>query len=561
MKIAATARPAHPATGLEEYWTVRAADEALVWDGFCTGPSVLEPAAVEGLCRRLLGISPAELPAASAAGLAPPANPASPRVFLHSDTPELRGFEGDLDAVRSGRRPLDFTAYKEARSPYLARPGDLAVGRIRPWRDNCVAAGVPMLPVPDLGHYYLSHALLVLAERHLRAPVPAITALIRRFAEAPDTVAALYAFEPEIQIVLLWLRAQAGLDVLRTDANPPDVAAAWNRKDVLHPTVDVALDMPPPADADGPAWLAREAARSGLGQALGAATPVFPGYTIPRAGVERGRFVRQVLRAGELLRARHGLDRGCLKPSEAGDGARITLDIPLADTARLTALAEQAWGNGDAYLLEPHVRYLGSTLGGEPIAATPSAHIRAGALAPGMTLQFTRGTSWKGNIYIDADSAPGVGLDRAVYREARAAVEALTAAFAAAGQGLVTAGYDVGIGRLGGPVWGERVLLGMQDLNVSFTGAECLRAYMDRHADGPCPAASRVVRPAPHATVPVLAKALSALAPTACEADVVAAVPDRWGMIALRGADARDAAERVLNLRDALLDRGLLLPL
>ncbi len=560
IKITPFDRAPHPITGLERRWQIHTdAGETLDWDGFCTGPVALAPAEVERACQTLLGLELAALPAATAAGLAAPASGASPRVSMHSETPDLNGLRGDIDAVRRGAHPLDFTAYKEGRAPYLARPGDLALGRIRPWRDNCLAAGVERLTLPDLDHYYLSHALLALAERHQHTPVPALTALIDRFAARPDTVASVYALETELQIFLLWLRAEAGLDVLRTDANPSEVGRAWNRKDVLHPTVRVAVDIAPPATLDG--WLVLEAARSPLARALEHAAPVFPGYTIERAGVERAGFVRDVLRAAELLTARHGLTRGCLKPSEAGDGARITLDIALADTARLTALAEDAWTNGDAYLLEPHVDYLATTIGDERLTATPSAHIRAGALAPGLTLQFTRGTSWKGNIYIDADSAPTVGLDAAAYRDARAAVEALTAAFTAADAGLVTAGYDVGLGRLGGPVWGDRTVLGIQDLNVSFTGAECLRAYMDRHADGPCPAASRVVRPAPHATVAALGAALAEIAPPDAEADVVASVPGRWGMIALRGADARDATARILKTRDALLDRGLIVPI
>lgn len=566
MEILSIDRPSpHPTSGLRTRW--RLADSVgstLDWDGFCTGPRVLGPDRIAHLCQTLLGLPLAELPQASEAGLgiAPGALATPPRVFLHSTTPDLNAFEGDVDAVRTGRRPLDFTTYKEARSPYLARPGDLAVGRTLPWRQSCEIAKVEMLPLDDCEHYYLSHALLALAERHTRAPIPSMSALIERFSSAPGTVASLYAFESELQIFLLWLRAQAGLDVLYTDANPPRVAQAWNRKDVLHPTVSRAASLEAHAGSSGPAWLALESSRSELSARLGHAAPVYPGYTIPRRGVDITTFVAEVLAAAKMLRARHGLTRGCLKPSEAGDGARITLDVDLRDVTRLTALAEAAFPNGDAYLLEAQVHYLQARIGRERVLATPSAHIRAGLLAPGLTLQFSRGTSWKGNIYLDEASCASVGLDRPAYREAREAVEALTAAFTAAGQGLVTAGFDVGVGRLLGPVWGERQVVGVQDLNVSFTGAECLRAYMDRHgmrAEAPCYGASRVVRPAPGTTVRRLAAALAEVAPPEAEANAVAAVPDRWGMFALRGGDALAAARGALDVRDALLDRGVLL--
>ena len=565
----------HPSTGLGRRWLVETADGSQIeWDGFCTGPVALTTTEIADLCQRLLGVSIADIPALSANLLGSPSTDGvrAPRVFLHSTTPDLNSLAGDLSAVRHGRRSLDFTTYKETRAPYLARPGDLAVGRTRPWRENCRVLDVSALALPDVEHYYMSHALLSLAGRHLDAPVAEMTALIQRFADAPDTVASVYALETELQIFLLWVRAQAGIDVLRTDANPTSVAQAWNRKDVLHPSVAAAEALAPPTDADGPAWLAVESAASPLHRRLGHAAPLFPGYTVERRDREQADFVQQVLRAAQLLRTRHGLSLGCLKPSESGDGARIALGIDLADQQRLTALAEEAWSHGDPYLLEAHVDYVRSELrvdgdGAEAITerllATPSAHVRAGRLAPGLTLQFMAGSSWKGNIYIDERNASTLGLAPEHYAQARRAIEELDAGFRAAGEGLTTAGVDLGIGRLGGPAWGERVLIGVQDLNVSFTGAECLRAYMDRFAAGdelPC-AASRVVRPHPGTDLDQLTRALRERAPADANAQVVAAVPDRWGMIAMSGATPDEAARRVMACQQALIADGVLLPL
>lgn len=552
----------HPDTGLDRSWRVQPQPgETLTWDGFYTGPEFIAEDELERLCRRLLGASLAELPALGAAGLGPPRadGAPAPRVLLHSTTPDLNTLQGDLHALRVGQRALDCTTYKEARAPFLARPGDLAVGRTRPWRQACAAHGVEALDVRELDHYYLSHALLRCAERHVEAPVPEMQSLIARFAAAPDTVAAVYALEVELQVFLLWLRAQAGIERLRTDANPAAIGEAWNRKEVLHPSVDEALALRVAGEATGEAWLRAESERSGLTLALGRRFPVFPGYTLERRGRDAADFARQAVDAARLLRTRHGLRLGCLKPSESGDGARITLGVPLEDEARLAELARAGWANGDAYLLEAHVRYAEVEVEGERLLLTPSAHVRARALAPGLTLQFMKGTSWKGNVYLEHTSASGLGLSGERYAELRRTMEGLVEAFRSADQELVTAGVDLGVGALDGPTWGAQPLVGVQDLNISFTGAECLRAYMDRNPDVGG-AVTRVVRPAPGVDMSALSRALGELAPSDARPVVVASVPDRWGMFAVCGADPRHAVAEALRCQRALLDRGLLIP-
>lgn len=555
---------AHPLTGLRDTWIVTTENgESAHWDGFHTGPLTLKNEDVSSLCEELLGIGMNEMRRESGRLLRPVPSDGKRRsqVLLHSTTPDLKAFEGDLESIRQGVHPHDFTTYKEARSPYLAGPGDLAVGRTRPWQATAAARGVEALVLPDSDHYYLSHALLHLTQRHRQTQVPEIAHLIERFRQDPETVVSLYAFEDEFRIFLLWLLAEAELEVLFTDTNPPAIAAAWNRKDVLHPTVEAALRLPAPEGTrQGAKWLALESAASGLQKALGFSAPVFPGYTLERQGTDISTFVLRTLEAAQLLGSRHGLEKGCLKPSEAGDGARITTGIDLEDEAALAELAKYAWPNGDDYLLEAHIQYLGTEIDGEAIHATPSAHIRGGRLDPGLTLQFMRGTSWKGNIYVDDASAESVGLPVDAYRMAREAVEDLDEAFRRAGQGLISAGIDIGIGRLGGSVWGDAILAGIQDLNISFTGANCLRAYMDRQScrEGVAPfAASKVVRPHPSGNLQSITDALRSMAPAEADAQAIAMVPDRWGMIAARGENARQAAAQVLAYERGLQAQGL----
>jgi hypothetical protein len=57
-----------------------------------------------------------------------------PRLMVHSTTPYASSFETDLTAMVEGRPLLDLTTYVETRGLYLARSGDLVVGRTQPWR-------------------------------------------------------------------------------------------------------------------------------------------------------------------------------------------------------------------------------------------------------------------------------------------------------------------------------------------------------------------------------------------------------------------------------------------
>ncbi len=534
------------------------------WTGLQTGPLTLSPSQVEAICQELLGHGTAEVAARAEVTLRPVrAEEASlPSLFLHSTTPELKTFDGDADALIRGTQGGDFTTYKEARSVYLARPGDLVIGRTQSWRAAVAASEAIPIVLEDEEHYYLSHALLDLARRQHRGGETgsALGQLITLLRRGPR-VGRLYAFELEMQIFLLWLAREAGLATLPLEANRPAVAAAWNRKDVLHPTVARAQALPDPkAEEKGLDYLLRESRESALVRRLDIAFPSLPGYTLERAGRPIDDFVAQLLTAAAMLRRRHGLTTGCLKASESGDGARIQPGIDLRQEETLESLGREAWRHGDDYLLEAHVTYGQVELAGQSLPTALSAHIRSGAVAPKATAQFMRGTSWKGNLLLDEGCLDLFSITPDQYRRLQRFVSDFHGAFTGENSGLVLAGIDFAIGTVGGH-YGAEPLLGVQDLNVSFTGAECLRAFLDKAQAAGAPetyGVTRIYVPTDRGRHAALARITGQFRQGNVFADTVASIPGRWAMVGITGTDPRQAAVNLSHLQQALLDAGLI---
>jgi hypothetical protein len=168
--------------------------------------------------------------------------------------------------------------------------------------------------------------------------------------------------------------------------------------------------------------------------------------------------------------------------------------------------------------------------------------VRHGRVAHGLTLQFTSGTSWQGNIYLDASTCGGLGLAEEHYRVIAEAIAELHAAFESQKLGLVTAGFDFAVGRVGG-VFGDNTLVALQDPNMSSHGAEYLRHFLDgvRTGGGPHYAATKVICPARGQTLDVLRTFEQP------GFAVMSAIPGRWGMIAAAAATPRAAAQSVLR--------------
>ena len=557
-----------PLTALPYSWQVVLPDgKKLPWQGFYTGPLSLHPHEIEGLCQTLLGIDGAAVAAVAAQELQPVTTLGQDwsGLIMHSMTPDNNALEGDLDKLIRRVPPSDYTAYAEARSVYLAWPGDLAIGRISPWKTAVTMKGIEAVKVPGIDYYYLSHALLRLAERHLSSPTTPLQRMIEFLRRNGQTVVRLYALEREMQIFLIWLKRQAGLDRLYIDANSPEVSRCWNRKSVLHPEVDTALTLAIPSDRSPYACLAAESRGSLLHRELGLNLPVLPGYTIVRSGVDRPTFVQQTLQAAQLLLQRYQLQRGCLKASESGDGARIFPGLDLTATSELEALARDAYSNGDDYVLEAHVNYLQVNVGFQVLQTTPSAHIRWGQVAEGLTLQLTEGTSWKGNIYIDAETADQFGVSQVHYQQIMQAMQAFHHGFRSRHLGLAIAGIDFAIGRIGG-LFADDVLLAVQDPNISFNGAECLRVFADKlkvqpgsAQQTPLYAATKVIRPSLQCPLPVLRQITDRVTQTDCITDVIASVPGRWGMIAAAGQHPQDAIAQLSSLVHGLGQQGLVI--
>ncbi len=557
-------------TGLDYGWNLVLQDGRRVpWRGFYTGPLTLESQRITEICGDLLGLEVGQLQAEVERALVPAVGEKAeqPAFFLHSTTPELKTFDADLSAVLRGKTPGDFTTYKETRSVYLARPGDIVIGRTRTWKAAVEAIGADAIELPDVDHYYLSHALLSLAAAHQLKPLAAIDRLVAELRRGPRVIR-LYAFEREMQIFLLWLARQAGLDTLAVEANQPAIASTWNRKSVLHPTVNQALAAEHQLAAAAPLaaseLLRIESRLCHLASELGSDIPALPGYTLERAGHSAAGFTSQLVAAAELLRSRYGLEQGCLKASESGDGARITPGIKLADLAILETLGREASSHGDDYVLEAHVHYRRPTLAGQELITAVSAHIRGGRLAAGATIQFVEGTSWKGNVYLDENTHELFQVSRSQYREIRTFMADFARHFERRGGGLVLGGIDFAIGTVGGN-FGDTPLLGVQDLNISFTGAECLRAFLAKARGSERLAGShrygviRIFKPrldgGDHGA---FLQQTKALAESGVFADTIASIPGRWAMVGVAGADLQVALATLSELQQTLEKEGLI---
>ena len=208
----------HPLTGELHEWTVVVDGREVAWQSYA-GPLRLDDTDVAIASRKLLSIEPCDLldVVLDHVEFSSPTDGQS-RLIVHSTTPFARGFETDLTAMVEGRPVSDLTTYVETRGLYLARSGDLAIGRTRPWRRAIAKEGVRRLALPDTDHYYMSHALLRRAvDAGDRDPV--LARMIEFLRERPSAVVSPYDFEPEFQILVTWLAQAAGLRRIRVDAN------------------------------------------------------------------------------------------------------------------------------------------------------------------------------------------------------------------------------------------------------------------------------------------------------------------------------------------------------
>ena len=540
-------------------WRVKLPDGTeFLWEGFYTGPATLSHQELQAISHDLLGLDLNDVPKAADCEFRPYVSDGTPvrSIVLHSATPVLKSLQADMNDALNRKPPDDVATYVETRAVALAGPQDLVVGRTHTWRIAAELAGVTLLEMPGIEYYYLSHAILRLAADQ-GADAPTLARLIEELRTRPDTLVRLYSLDREIQMVLLYLKRMAGIDVLYTDANSPEVAEYWNTKGPLYPTVEEAVKAPTCQDEPA-AKLAAERAQSALARRLGVACTVLPGYTLDGRAPAVGIVQERLSVAAGLLRNRYGIQQGCLKPSEGGAGARIVSGIDLSNAGQLRELGERLFAAHEQFVLEAQVEYLTYEVAGREIKLSPSAHVRHGHLTPGMTLQITNGTSWQGNIYIDEATCASVGMSPAHYCAIRANLEELHRGFERVGLGLVTAGFDFAVGRVGG-TFGEQVLVALQDPNLSSHGAEYLRLFLDDVAanGGPAYGATKVVIPvAPFQKLRQRAE----MAIPGSWVRVMSAIPGRWGMLAV-AADRPDAAvELITDWEKKWIAEGLINP-
>ncbi len=545
------------ANGSGPHWTMRAADrDEIRWPLSSTGPVVLSDSRLEQFAERSLGARIAEVPdlASRAVRYSQGDDGNARALVLHGATSAKRDFECAVTDLLAGRPPVDMAGFLETRAVALAGPGDLAVGRIASWREAVRFFGVSALDLRDTDHYYLTHAVLDQAARDTAASARLLDWVSAR----PDCVVRPYVFDLETQLLLLWLVRRLGLSHLTVDANAPSVSTYWNQKSHLHPQTSVAAAL----DVTG--WSAQqtldfEYSYSPMAKQLHIALPTVPGYTVVRDERTEHEFTADVRTAGRLLRERYGPRRGCLKPSQGGGGAGIVSGLELADEDGLSAAARAAYPHGGDYVLEASVDLSVFDVAGSAQGLSPSGHIRAGQVAPGMTAQFLDGHAWIGNVYFDDDTAGQFGIPAQLYGVLRSAMSALHSGLSADlpdGRGLVTGGVDFVVGRLGGR-FGDRLITGAVDLNLSHHGGEYLRSFLDEAVPAGRYAATRVYRPSRHATLSDTAGELKRATPERQRSRLIGVIPDDWGMLAATGDTPLEAARRAFTLVETLQSSGL----
>jgi hypothetical protein len=537
----------HPVTGDFLDWTVVVDGRQIPWQSYA-GPLRLDETDFAIASRKLLSVEPCDLPdlVPEHVEFSSPHEQQS-RLIVHSTTPSARGFETDLAAMVEGHPVPDLATYVETRGLYLAGSGDLVVGRTRPWRLAIAKAGVRRLRLPDTDYYYLSHALLRRAvDGGDRDPVMA--QIIQFLRERPSTVISPYDFEPEFQLLLTWLARITGLDRIRVDANNSSLGI-WNSKSLLHPTIESAQRLNGSvSDHPAPVILDLEHRASEAFRALRVPLPVIPGYTVPWRE-KRCDFSHDLHRASVLLKERYGLSRACLKPSDGGNGGRIVTEVELDDPSRLEELATKSWNLGGDQILEAQVSYFQRSIGGEQVLTTPSAHVRSGKLLDGLTLQFMRGTAWKGNIYVGAADWEALGLEKGVHGSLRSTMADLTQRL-----GLLHCGVDFAVGTLGGK-FGDAVVAAVQDINAKVTGALFLREFMARYPAIGAAAATRVLTPEATESAEEIRWLLSQFSTPEQPYEEIAVVPGRWAMIATSGQTSMAAGAQALTLERMLATR------
>jgi hypothetical protein len=177
---------------------------------------------------------------------------------------------------------------------------------------------------------------------------------------------------------------------------------------------------------------------------------------------------------------------------------------------------------------------------------TPSAHVRSGELLDGLTLQFMRGTSWKGNIFVGAADWQGLGLDKSIYTGLRKTMTNMHQRL-----GLLHCGIDFAVGTVGGK-FGDTVVAAVQDINPKVTGALFLREFMSRHPEIGEGAATRVLVPEATASAEKIRSLVSKFSTAEQPCEEIAVVPGRWAMIATAGPTSVSAGAQTLTLERML---------
>jgi hypothetical protein len=540
-------------------WNVRIGDKGVTWQGLYTGPLVLEEGYLDSICHSLLGVSSIDLAKQVQKKLLPTSYEGKQSLFLHSPSFTSGFFEKDVEKLQEQNHPFDFASCIETRALSLAKVGDLAVGRTHPWKIAADVYGVEKIDVETVEHYYLSHSLLLLALNYTEGyEGSCLFQIIRAVRLNPKIVVRLYSCDYEMQIFLLWLCKIAGVNQLAIEGNGVEVSNHWNAKAPLYPKVLDALSLNI-STRDPFQILELETKSTDFYSILGLKLPRLPGYVI-EVEAEVSPY-EQLEIAAKLLQNRYGLTHGCLKASKGASGSRIVPNLKLSDTENLKQVLRSLLNlSKENFILEVFFNYKEVVCGDYSFAVSPSAHIRRDNVAPGLTLQLMDKTTWEGNLLVSANHCEDFGISITNYHMIQSIMESFKKAFDKKttddfSYKLVIGGLDFAIGTIGG-LFGSDTFLAVQDLNLRFNGCEFMRNAQEVATEEQPFVVTKLVKPTKNTNLSSFKKLLFKLKENGYYCDIMAAIPEKWGLLVVFGKSPRDCLSNLYEVINYLETKG-----
>lgn len=578
-------------------------------------PIVGEGQSLEQVADLLLGRNLEQVKTEADETLIPVTNTATsrqnPRIILTSGSEQInaRDIEMHTFMMEGREKAVGIDPAIITREAYMARPGDIVVGRSEPWRqavekrrDTEDGLDIEVIDIGNEEYYYTSEVLLKLAIDYDRNPTEdnPIAGLIGQIQDEPETSIRLYTLDKQMQVFLLWLKERSGKSTLNVEANTPEASEKWNHKKILYPTLEEAKGID---NIDGP-WemLAEEDKLSPLGKLIELSQgdevnngierrfPRVPGYTVERLPDESvEEFQVRIRQAADLMYDRYEIDKYCVKVAHSADGAGVhhslktngEIDEDKKEKDFATIVNEEIGDHVRSVVVEAHTDYIPLQIeyefNGEKriyeIPFTISNHLENGEGRNDMTIQFVEGNTWRGNATFSLDQIESFITsegDQLMLNQAHRFIRSLANSFGILAttesaevadqnprmaqivseltNGVSKGGFDSGIGTVGGK-FGDTPMLFVQDPNVRSTGAETAYAMKEKHPGEEI--AAWVIEPDADAVDDIIELA------DEYGIGVIACVPPGWGQVYAHDGDPLTAICKILEFKDILAERKL----